>query len=340
MAVRSVTLRKYPISKGRESLYIQYYPSIRNEETMKMTQKEMLGIYIYQNPKTEIEKEFNKEMLYKAEAIRSMRMQAVVNEEFGFLDKDRQKQDFLAYFAKVATHKYQKWMKVHKHFENFVKGKCIFSDINVDICRKFRNYLLNDAYQLANPKKKLKRNSAAGYFSTFRALLKVAFRDRRLKENVNDYLDKITWEDVKKEFLTLDELEQLANTPCDIPALKNASMFACLTGLRISDILQLEWKHIEKTSLSGYCVRIRTEKTETEATLPISDEALEWCGKRSTGKVFTGLIRSMTQYTLAKWIKSAGITKNITFHMARHNAFSSCLQISRLHVFQGKQVTI
>ena len=36
------------------------------------------------------------------------------------------------------------------------------------------------------------------------------------------YLDKIEPQDVKKEFLTLDEVKQLAATPCDIPVLKSA----------------------------------------------------------------------------------------------------------------------
>lgn len=39
----------------------------------------------------------------------------------------------------------------------------------------------------------------------------------------------------------------------------------------------------------GKCVRIRTEKTETETTLPISEQALELCGEPSSGIVFKGL---------------------------------------------------
>ena len=62
-----------------------------------------------------------------------------------------------------------------------------------------------------------------------------------LRENLNDFLDKIEWKEVKKEYLTLDEVKLLAATPCRIPVLKRASLFACMTGLRISDILQLKW---------------------------------------------------------------------------------------------------
>jgi integrase len=71
------------------------------------------------------------------------------------------------------------------------------------------------------------------------------------------------------------------------PIQKTAFLFACMTGLRISDILKLQWEEIIPAAEGGYCMRIRTEKTET--TLPISDEALELCGKRSRGKVFKGL---------------------------------------------------
>ena len=48
-----------------------------------------------------MEREFNNDMLNKAaEAIRCIRVQSLINEEFGFLDKTKQKADFLAYFKK------------------------------------------------------------------------------------------------------------------------------------------------------------------------------------------------------------------------------------------------
>lgn len=80
-------------------------------------------------------------------------------------------------------------------------------------------------------------------------------------------------------------------------------------------------------------MRIRTERTETEATLPVSDEALEYCGQPSTGKVFKGLERSMTQHPLQKWILTAGIERNITFHCARHYELSLSLNLNSLQRF-------
>lgn len=312
-----VTLRRKPITQARESLYLDFYPPIRSKSTMKLVHKEYLGIYIFQEPRNEIQRDYNTEMLLKAEAIRAIRVQSCINEEFGFLDKEKMKGDFLDYFKKICRHKDQKWGKVYLHFANFVDGHCTFADISVDLVRRFSDYLMT-APQLKHTEKRLKTNSIAGYYSTFRALLKIAYRDKRIRENINDFLEKIEYEDTKREFLTLDEFRQLVNTPCDIPVLRRASIFSCFTGLRISDILQLKWEHIVRASDGDWCMRIRTEKTETEATLPVSDEALEYCGKRGEGIVFKGLERYMTAYPLQKWLKKTRITKHITFHCARH----------------------
>ena len=45
---------------------------------------------------------FNQDMLNKAEAIRCIRVQSLINEEFGFLDKNKQNVNFLAYFQTKA----------------------------------------------------------------------------------------------------------------------------------------------------------------------------------------------------------------------------------------------
>jgi site-specific recombinase XerD len=314
----NVTLRQRVISNGRISLYLDYYPAIRNPYTMKMSRREYLGIYIYARPKNEIERDFNNEMLSKAEAIRCIRVQAIVNEEFGFLDKHKMKADFLAYFREKAKLKYHKWDCVYQHFEKFVNGYCTFGDVTVELCQKFRQYLLN-CKQIRHPNISVSRNSAAGYFSTFRALLKVAYQEKMLRENLNDFIDKIEWKEVKKQYLTLAEVKKLAATPCKIPVLKQASLFSCMTGLRISDILQLTWDNIEVGPDNGYYIRICTEKTETEATLPISNEALELCGIPGSGCVFKGLTRAMTNQPLKQWISEAGIKKHITFHCFRHS---------------------
>ena len=76
----NVTLRQKALRNDRISLYLDYYPAIRNPYTMKMSRREFLGIYLYAKPRNEQQRMFNQEMLNKAEAIRCIRVQSLINE--------------------------------------------------------------------------------------------------------------------------------------------------------------------------------------------------------------------------------------------------------------------
>lgn len=148
-----VFLRRRPYVGGKVSLYLDYYPAIRNPHTNKMTRRETLGIVIYAEPANEMQRRFNQEMEEKAEAIRCIRYQSLINEQFGFLDKAKLKMDFLAYFEKKAKSKYDKWMCVYLHFKKFCGGSCTFGDVTASLCEDFREYLLY-AHNLRHPDKK------------------------------------------------------------------------------------------------------------------------------------------------------------------------------------------
>ena len=314
---KTVTLRTRPLKNGMLSYYLDYYPGYRDQETMKTIRHEGLNIYIYANPKNERERNFNATMSEKAEAIRCRRFESIVNDRYDFFDRHKLKADFLEYYRKQLRKHDQKWEFVYHHFYNFVHGKCTFEEIDIDLCNKFREYLLN-AKQLRRDGR-ISKNSASGYWSTFRELLKILYRNRLIKTNINDFLDKIETEDTPKDYLSVEELYKLAETPCKKPILKTASLFSCLTSLRISDILSLQWHEIVDFAAGGKCVHTITQKTKTEDIIPISDEALQLIGysPEKTGLVFKGLKRSWTQQPMKEWIREAGITKNITFHSYR-----------------------
>ena len=312
-----VTIRQRLLPSGKITLYFDYYPAIRNPKTNKSQRHEYLGIYLYGRPKNQVERDFNKTMLEKAELIRCRRQEQLINRQFGFIDHNQQKEDFLAYFKEATMHRYQKWSIVYLHFHKFTGGKCTFGEVTVDLCTKFRDYLVN-AHQLKHTDKPLSRNSAAGYFSTFRALLKQAYKEKLLPENVNDHLDFIEWEDVQRQFLTQTELIKLAQTPCKHDVLRRASLFSCLTGLRRSDILNLTWDNIQPVDGIGLCIVIKIQKTKTPARLPLCEEAVELMGERGIGKVFKGFQVCMTGKPLKDWVAASGIRKHITFHCFRH----------------------
>ena len=314
---KTVTLRTRPLKHGMLSFYLDYYPGYRDQETMKTIRHEGLNIYIYANPKNERERNFNATMSEKAEAIRCRRFESIVNDRYDFFDRHKLKADFLEYYRRQLRKHDQKWEFVYHHFYNFVHGKCTFEEIDIDLCNKFREYLLN-AKQLRRDGH-ISKNSASGYWSTFRGLLKILYRNRLIKTNINDFLDKIETEDTPKDYLSVEELYKLAETPCKKPILKTAALFSCLTSLRISDILSLQWHEIIDFAAGGKCVHTITQKTKTEDIIPISDEALQLIGysPEKTGLVFKGLKRSWTQQPMKEWIREAGITKNITFHSYR-----------------------
>ena len=321
---KTVTLRTREIKKGTQlSFYLDYYPGYRDESTMKVMRHESLGIYIFAKPKNQREKEYNERMTEKAEALRCRRYESIVNERYDFFDKEKQKGDFLGYFKKKADEKNTKWQNVYKHFDRFCGGKCLFGEINVDLCNRFKDYLFT-APQSRHNNQTLHINTIAGYWSTFRAVLHTAYRDHKIQENPNGFLDKIETIPTEKEHLAQTELVTLAQTPCEEPVFARAFLFSCLTGLRKSDIKSLTWQKIQPYGDGGMYITVRMQKTKQLVNNPISDEALELIGYNDhlgddrSNLVFEGFKDKMTQTTLKKWLKAAGITKHITFHCARH----------------------
>mgnify|MGYP003594029211 FL=1 len=65
-----VTLRDKPISKGRKSLHLDFYPAIPHPKTGEPTRREFLGLYTFDKPKTSTDKHHNTETQKIAESIR------------------------------------------------------------------------------------------------------------------------------------------------------------------------------------------------------------------------------------------------------------------------------
>jgi integrase len=119
----------------------------------------------------------------------------------------------------------------------------------------------------------------------------------------------------------MEELQNLANTPCTMPLLKKAALFSALTGLRFSDIQKMVWSEVRHSKSEGYFLQFRQQKTKGAEVLPISEQAYALLGEKglADSKVFEGLLYSAyVNVHLKKWVLKAGITKDITFHSFRH----------------------
>lgn len=241
---------------------------------------------------------------------------------------ERSKCDFIKYFEELKEKRHQNssksirvnWEREVALMKMFTKGKpMIFSEINMNLLEDYKNFLIN-APQGGSKKGTITRNTASTYFSIFKAGLHQAFIDGYLTIDIAAKAKNITYTDKQREYLTIDELNILAATPCDRPIMKRASLFSALTGMRHSDIQKLKWKEVIKDG-DHYRILFTQQKTKRVQYMPISDQAYQLCGDRDEPDrlVFEGLQDpSWINKPLQRWVQTAGITKHITFHVARH----------------------
>ena len=313
-----VTLRERPISKGRLSLYLDYYPALIDRNTGKKSRREFLKMYLFEKPKNVFDKQHNKEVRALAQNIRAQRQIDLQKSKFGFMSSTKKKFNFLEYFEGIIKTKYQSlgnygnWKSVFKHLKDFRPHGVIMEEVDRDFVRDFKSFL--------DQKNNLKQNSKVSYFAKLKASLKLAVHDGYLEENPSEGIKGPKPEDTKREFLTIEEIKALMKTDCKTQLIKQAFLFSALCGLRFSDLKNLKWNEIESGPNSIY-IRFKQKKTGRQETLPISTDAFSIISeeKERSGYVFKYL-KYASYYTknLKLWIKEAGIDKKISFHNARH----------------------
>ncbi|ADB41305.1 tyrosine-type recombinase/integrase [Spirosoma linguale] len=322
-----VTLREKPINDGKISLYLDFYPAISHPETGKDTRREFLGLYLFDKPRTELDRQHNKATKLLAQNICATRQLEVQAGNYGFLKKKVVAVDFLAYFKKQADIEKARdkgsrnnWNSAYLHLYNFTTGKLTVDEVTADFCKSFRDYLTTakPLNVTKSAKKAIAHNSAKGYFVIFGTALNRAVDDKLFTINPNDTVKGLTRKETQREFLTLAELQSLAKTECDLPYLKRAALFSALTGLRYSDVAKLTWSEVYE-DVNGSYIRFMQQKTEGVETLPLNETARILLAERSEGVVFPELLYSSWQnQKLSEWAHRSGIKRRITFHAFRH----------------------
>jgi len=316
---KSVKIRQRKKKNGTISLFLEFYPGYRNPETMELIRRKILGIYLYAEPKNSRENEFNKMMLDKAEAIRCQIYAQVIDERYGFFQPSKLKESFLEYFEELCHKDRTKRLSSFKHFQDFVDNHCTFGDLDLQLCNKFREYLLGNLRLKNGKKAHISQNSASAYFNVFRYVVKKAFLAEKIRDNLAERLEGISCTPTVRNHLTLEELRQVYNTDCVFPVMKKAIVFSCLSGLRLSDIINLKWDNFRTYADGGRYIDFICAKTDRQTTVPISEEAYEVVQPQEGEFVFEGFNRDMINNYMKIWLKEeVGITKHITFHCFRH----------------------
>ena len=331
MAIK-VKLRQKKISNYRKSLYLDFYPPILNSKSGKYTRREFLNLYIFQRPKSAIDKLHNSDTLLIAQGIRQKK-ENILNKPEIYTDAEKQvlkakelgKKCFVAYYKSIINKKEgstrDSWSSALKTLVEYTGGSIIFANLNEVFLEGYKSYLLKDKINNIDVTSKLSQNSASTYFKKIRAALRSAYREGLIQVDYNLRVDPIKYTQTRREYLSYEELNTLYKTYCQNDVLKRASIFSALTGLRFSDIQKMRWNEIEYINGRGYFINYTQKKTKEVETLPISEQAFNLLGKSNgmSEKVFEGLnYSSLLNNQLKVWISFAGITKKITFHCFRH----------------------
>ncbi len=328
---KSVKLRMRDRRNGTKSLFLDFWPGYRDPETMELIRRRSLGLYIYANPTNAQQKQYNEIILSKAEAIRCRVFIDVINEKYDFFNQDRLKEDFLIYFKEMVNRNFAKCDAAYKQFEKFCKGKCTFEMLDVVYCNKYKEYLLDTKVSSRGRNivnKPLSRNTASAYWNIFKQVLTKAYRERRFTDDIASLLDNIPCTPPVKQSLSLEEVRRLYNTECSEPVVRKAALFSCLSGLRISDILNLKWNNVCSYADGGHYLDFECVKTKRQTKVPIGEDAYALIMPKTTNEyVFEGFSRSMTYGVMQQWLKASGITKHITFHCFRHTYASLQLEM-------------
>ncbi len=129
----------------------------------------------------------------------------------------------------------------------------------------------------------------------------------------------------ERTHLSLDEVAKLIDTPCSYHVVKRMFLFSCFTGLRLSDVLNLKWSNIDHDMM---CTTM--QKTKTAVYVPLSQNAKRWMfdlDELPGEYIFDGCPDKNTiGRCIDKWVKTAGITKHVTFHIARHTFATLALE--------------
>ncbi len=309
----AVQLRKKALANGKVSLYLDLY----NGEERKY---EFLRLYLYKRPKDELEKQHNKAVTQTAENIRAKRELQAGAEENGETPAGKQKINFFDYFQRYIASYTKKDVRMFgyslKYLKEFAQTDYLATRaVNETFCKEFREFMDNHP--------SLNGETPYDFFAKFKKVLKQAVRDKVFTTNPaqdvpNKRVDKV----VAKDILSVEELQLLAKTYCGNETVKRAFLFACNTGLRWCDVKVLTWRHIQ----SG-AIQMTQQKTGKPVIINLNATAQRLMGiaGKAEEPVFvlpshTGMLKA-----LRYWKERAGLTKTVTFHVARHSFATNLL---------------
>lgn len=344
------------LSDGRDSLYLEFYfgkveVTSKNGTTYQKNERrnEILGLYLWQAPRTPLERQQNKETLEIAKRIRFEKGQELLERAEGYRLK------------KVKDINYLDWMKAY--YESYTKAdkrhikrayNC-FVDYLIDPDDKFTpkpDWTKEKREKAAKEKAKrtrglkikpqqltkemitgftdylqrrFKGEGAHTLYARFKKIIKAAVEDDIIRKNpCTGVVIKIDSNTLKKDVLSIEEIQRLIATHYEgeNTDIRRAFIFCLYCGLRWCDVKDLTFANVD---YSNRLLRFEQAKTKGHSSasgvvIPLNDGLLGLIGKgERDALIFPLPSHTMCLKALRRWTKRAEIDKHITWHCARHS---------------------
>lgn len=318
-----VKIRFKTLKNGNKSIYFDIYANgVRKYEFLKL--------YLYPETTT-ASKQHNRMTMQAVNVLKSKRVVDLTNQRCGITANDIANKitlgDFFTSYIERRRKTHPKGLRLFtnllRHLEGWRMAGVKLSQLDKPFCEKVISKLRAQEWTDTT-----KHNNV----TFFTMVLNEAVRAGLMTVNPMRLIpptDKIKMPESNREFLALEELQLIINYQppkrCRVARLvKRAFLFACFSGLRVSDICALCWRDIQTAENGGLpFVRMTMQKTKRAVNVPLCDDAVMWLPDRpdtatDDARVFAGLKAQSASLTATRIAKEAGVTKHVSFHTARH----------------------
>ncbi len=223
-------------------------------------------------------------------------------------------------------------VRIHEFLKRRRRVKILLREVDTKLIKGLFNYIENTYrnYHLIKEDGKLKPFTLCLFQEVVRAMFNYAIQEELITINPVtelDSKDKFHMPDSHREYLTAEEFMLFMEVE---PAtqqewwVQHAFCFACMTGLRISDIRKLTWREIVSTNM-GMAVSVIQQKTSLPVTVPLNDLALSFLPERGEAKddervFWVPKKNDHVAIYIRRTAERAHINKDLTFHCSRHTA--------------------
>lgn len=222
--------------------------------------------------------------------------------------------EFMDYYIKNNNHKYSsETLRTYKSQITKLKKfqeEVFLHKIDLNFLKKYEKFMIVEL-----------KNSQNTYYkslSFIKSVMNLAINEDLIKETPfkKFKLKKIIGH---RDFLNMQELKVIHNFILTTTISKYSNtgfyfLFSCYTGLRFSDIKQLQYSNVVDNILE-----IKQHKTKDIVRIPLNEKAISLIDKsKKEGLIFKTLSNQKTNQHLKEIADACNIKKNITFHVARH----------------------